>query len=76
MKNWSLRGNKGERNDGTVNTRANLKLKKTDKGEIEVSHLEPLGKAVRWVPNYWTHIPQSKVGSGRRKHRRGNPSGY
>jgi len=75
MKNWSQRGNKGERNDGTVNTRANLKLKKTDKGEIEVSHLEPLGKAVRWVPNFWSHIGKSTA-PGRRKHRRGNPSGY
>lgn len=75
MKNWSLRGNKGERNDGVVNTRANLKLKKTEHGEKKVSHLEPLGKAVRWVPNYWTHIGKSTT-SGRRKHRRGNPSGY
>lgn len=75
MKNWSQRGNKGERNEGAVNTRANLKLKKTDHGEKEVSHLEPLGKTVRWVPNFWSHISQNKT-SGRRKHRRGNPSGY
>jgi len=76
MKNWSQRGNKGERNEGVVNTRANLKLKKTDHGEVEVSHLEPLNKATRWIPNRFANIPQSKVGSGRRKHRRGNPSGY
>ncbi len=76
MKNWSRRGvSQHITNEGAVNTAPNFKIKKTDKGEVPVSHLEPLNKTVRWNSNEFSYVRNMKPLS-RRKHRRGAPSGY
>ena len=61
--------------EGAVNTAPNFKIKKTDKGEVPVSHLEPLNKTVRWNSNEFQYVRNMRPLS-RRKHRQGAPSGY